>query len=171
MAKLIWRVKVIADRGSGAVSETEVARIRRGDFAVPESVGLNLDEGQRLTAAIQAEIVRAQAAVAAERFRWCEHCGSSYYPATFRPGFGDIPVRVRRLGACRCRSGPQEPKSFAAMIAAMGGIAPELANVTAKFAALAPFAGWQICCPNSFLLPAQRTRAQCKIVPCGLGRP
>jgi hypothetical protein len=46
---------------------------------------------------------------------------------------------MSRLSACRCRSGPQEPKSFTAMMAT-GGIAPELAYVTAKFAALAPFA-------------------------------
>jgi len=63
MAKLVWRVKVVADLGSGVLSETEVARIERDDFAVPESVGLRLDEGKQLTAAIQAEIVRAQAAV------------------------------------------------------------------------------------------------------------
>ena len=144
MAKLVWRVKVVADLGSGTVSETEVARIERDDFAVPESVGLRLDEGKQLTAAIQAEIVRAQAAVMGERFRWCEHCGSKlwskgYYPATFRSVFGDIRVKVRRLSACDCRSERGEPKSFAALVA-MGGIAPELAYVTAKFAALAPFA-------------------------------
>jgi hypothetical protein len=63
MAKLVWRVKVVADLGSGAVSETEVARIERDDFAVPETVGLSLDESKQLTAAIQAEIVRCQAAV------------------------------------------------------------------------------------------------------------
>ena len=66
MAKLVWRVKVVADLGSGTVSETEVARIERDDFAVPESVGLRLDEGKQLTAAIQAEIVRAEAAVMGE---------------------------------------------------------------------------------------------------------
>ena len=44
MAKLIWRVKVVADLGSGGVSETEVARIERDDFAVAETVGLTLDE-------------------------------------------------------------------------------------------------------------------------------
>ena len=53
--------------------------------------------------------------------------------------FGDFPVKVRRLSACNCRSERPEPKSFAALMA-MGGIAPELAYVTAKFAALAPFA-------------------------------
>jgi len=53
--------------------------------------------------------------------------------------FDDILVKVRRLCACNCRSERPEPKSFAALMA-MGGIAPELAYVTAKFAALAPFA-------------------------------
>ena len=86
MAKLVWRVKVVADLGLGAVSETEVARIERADFAVPETVGLSLDEGKELTAAIQAEIVRSQAAEMGERFRWCEHCGAKlwskgYYPS------------------------------------------------------------------------------------------
>ena len=144
MAKLVWRVKLIAELGSGILSETEVARIERDDFAVAETVGLTLDEGKRLAAAAQAEIVRAQVAAMGERFRWCEHCGAKlvskgYYPATFRSVFGDVAVRVRRLCACRCRAGMQEPKSFSAL-AATDGVAPELAYITAKFAALAPFA-------------------------------
>jgi len=32
MAKLLWRVKLVADLGSVAVSETEVARIERDDL-------------------------------------------------------------------------------------------------------------------------------------------
>lgn len=40
MATLVWRVKLVADLGSGIVSETEVARIERDDFAVAETVGL-----------------------------------------------------------------------------------------------------------------------------------
>ena len=88
MAKLVWRVKLVADLGSGIVSETEVARIERDDFAVAETVGLTLDEGKRLTASTQAEIVRAQVAAMGERFRWCEHClvkllSKGYYPARF----------------------------------------------------------------------------------------
>jgi hypothetical protein len=39
MANLVWRVKLIAERGSGIVSETEVARIEGDDFAVAETVG------------------------------------------------------------------------------------------------------------------------------------
>jgi hypothetical protein len=129
MAKLVWRVKLIAEVGSGIVSETEVARIERDDFAVAETVGLTLDEGKRLTTATQAEIVRAQVASMGERFRWCELCraklvSKGYYSATFRSVFGAVAVRVRRLYACGCRAGLQEPKSFAALLAT-GGVAPE----------------------------------------------
>ena len=144
MAKLVWRVKLVAELEPGFASETEVARIERDDFAVPETVGLTLEESKQLMAATQAGIVRAQATVMGERFRWCEHCGAKlqskgYYPATFRSVFGDVGVTIRRLRACRCRAAHGEPKSFATMFAT-GGVAPELAYITAKFAALAPFA-------------------------------
>ena len=71
--------------------------------------------------------------------RRCERplASKGYYPATFRSFFGDVPVRVRRLLVCPCQ-GPGAPKSFAALDLG-AGLAPELAYVTAKFAALAPF--------------------------------
>jgi hypothetical protein len=111
---------------------------------VEKTLGLTLDAGKRLMVAVQAGIVRAQVSTMGERFRWCGHCSAKllskgYYPARFRSVFGDVDVRIRRLRACPCRSGRPEPKSFAAMFAT-GGVAPELAYVTAKFAALARFA-------------------------------
>ncbi len=144
MAKLVWRVKLITELEPGIVSEREVARIERDDLAVLETLGLTLDEGKRLTAATQAEIVRAQVSTVGERFRWCEHCGAKllskgYYPATFRSVYGDVGVRIRRPQACGCRAGEVEPKSFAALFRT-GGVAPELAYIAAKFAALVPFA-------------------------------
>jgi hypothetical protein len=144
MAKLVWRMKLIAEVGSSIVSETEVARIEHDDFAVAETVGLTLDEGKRLTAATQAEIVRVQVASMGERFRWCEHCraklvSKGYYSATFGSVFGAVAVRIRRLLACGSRAEVQEPKSFAALLAT-GGVAPELAYITARLAVLAPFA-------------------------------
>ena len=75
MAKLVWRVKLVAELEPGNVSETEVARIERDDYAVSETLGLTLDKSKRLTAATQAAIVRAQVSTMGERFRWCEHCG------------------------------------------------------------------------------------------------
>src|SRR4051794_20983269 len=97
---------------------------------------------KQLTAALQAQIVPAQVAMTGERHRWCGACGrglasKGHYPATFRSLFGDVPVCVRRLLVCPCQ-GPAEAKSFAALNLGAGP-APELAYVTAKFAALAPF--------------------------------
>jgi hypothetical protein len=68
MAKLVWRLKLIAELESDIVSETEVARIKRDELAVPETLGLTLDEGKQLMAAAQAEVVRAQASTVGKRF-------------------------------------------------------------------------------------------------------
>src|SRR5215211_6787462 len=122
---------------------TEVARIERGEAVGLAELGLRLDEAKQLTAALQAQIVPTQVAMTGERRRGCVACGrglasKGHYPATFRSLFGDVPVRVRRLLVCPCQ-GPGEAKSFAALDLGKDAVAPELAYVTAKFAALAPF--------------------------------
>ena len=101
MAKLVWRLKLVAELEPGMASETELARIERDDFAVEETLGLTLDEGKQLMAAAQAAIVRTQVSIMGERFRWCEHCGAKmlskgYYPASFRSVFGNVAVRDGR---------------------------------------------------------------------------
>jgi hypothetical protein len=106
-------------------------------------LGLRLAEAKQLTAALQAEMVPAQVTIVGERRRGCEACGSAlaskgYYPAAFRSLFGDVPVQVRRLLACRCQ-GSEAAKSFAALDLEAATAAPELAYVTARYAALAPF--------------------------------
>src|SRR4051812_30921067 len=141
--KLVWRVKLVAELRPGVMTETEVARIERDEQAGLADLGLGLDEAKQLTAALQAQIVPAQVAVVGERRRWCGACGrglasKGHYGAKFRPLFGDVPVRVRRLLVCPCQ-GPGEAKSFAALDLGKDAVAPELAYVTTKFAALAPF--------------------------------
>jgi hypothetical protein len=144
VADLVWRVKLVAESRSGAETEVEIARIERGTQAGLADLGLRLEEAKRLTAALQAEMVPAQMAASGECRRACEACGrrlaaKGHYGATFRSLFGDVPVRVRRLLACPCRS-PGEPKSFAALALGNGAaVAPELAYVTARYAAMAPF--------------------------------
>jgi hypothetical protein len=140
--KLVWRVKLVAELEPGVTTETEVACLERGEEAGLVHLGLRLDEAKQLTAALQAQMVSAQVAVVGERRRWCVACGrplagKGHYRATFRSLFGNVPVRVRRLLVCPCH-GPGEPKSFAALDLGASP-APELAYVTAKFAALAPF--------------------------------
>ncbi len=90
MQKLVWRVKLVADLGDEAAeTEVEVSRIERDEFTVPETLSLSLSEGKRLTAAIQPEMVCAQAATMGERFRCRAHCESTlsrkgYRSVTFR---------------------------------------------------------------------------------------
>ena len=143
MPKLVWRVKLVAELRPGVTTETEVARIERGEEAGLADLGLRLEEAKRLTAALQARIVSAQVAIVGERRRCCAACGrmlasKGHYRAIFRSLFGEVPVRVRRRLACPCH-GPGEPKSFAALDLGGGAVAPELAYVTARYAALAPF--------------------------------
>lgn len=137
-------MKLVADFGAGSAAEIEVAQIEREDWAVPEMLGLTLVEGKQITAAIQTEMVRVQASIMGERFKYCSHCelalfSKGYRSVTFRSLFGEVPLRVRRFVSCQCRRLSEGPRSFSAMTLE-GGMAPELAYVTAKFAALAPFA-------------------------------
>ena len=110
MAKLVWRVKLMAELRPGVMTETEVARIERDEQAGLAELGFRLAETKRLTTALQAEIVPAQVAVMGERARergeqrrCCSSCGrrlasKGHYPVTFRSLFGGVPVRVRRFG-------------------------------------------------------------------------
>src|SRR3982751_2976213 len=125
------------------MTETEVVRIERDEQAGLAELGLQLAEAKQLTAALQAQIVPAQVAVVGERRRGCGACGrvlasKGHYGAKFRSLFGDVPVRVRRLLVCPCQ-GPGEARSFAALDLGQDAVAPELAYVTARYAALVPF--------------------------------
>ena len=143
MAKVVWRVKLVAERQPGLTTEVEVGRLERDEQAGLADLGLRLSEAKQLTAALQAEMVSTQVAVVGERCRLCVACkcvltSKGYYPATFRSLYGDVPVRVRRLLACPCR-GLDGAKSFAVVDLDAATVAPELAYVTARYAAVAPF--------------------------------
>jgi len=143
VAKLVWRVKLVAEFAAGETTEVEVARIERAEQAGLADLGLRLAEAKQVMAAIQAEIVPAQVTTAGEHRRSCAACGhvlasKGHYTATFRSLFGDVPVRVRRLLTCPCQ-GAGEARSFAAFDLEAATVAPELAYVTARYAALAPF--------------------------------
>ena len=143
MPNLVWRVKLEAEFETGEMTEVEVARFERDEQAGLADLGLRLAEAKQLTAAIQAEIVPAQVTIAGESRRTCVACGrvlasKGHYTATFRSLFGDVPIRVRRLLACPCQEAG-EARTFAAFDLEAATVAPELAYVTARYAALAPF--------------------------------
>jgi hypothetical protein len=52
MQKLIWRVKLVADFADAAATESEMARIEREDWAVPETLDLTLTEGKQTSGGI-----------------------------------------------------------------------------------------------------------------------
>ena len=139
----MWRVKLVAERHPGVVTETELACIERGEAVGLADLGLRLDEARRLTAALQAEMVPVQMAALGECPRACEACGrrlaaKGHYGATSRSLFGNVPMQVRRLFVCPCR-GENGAKSVAVLDFGGDAVAPELAYVTARYAALAPF--------------------------------
>jgi hypothetical protein len=141
--KLVWRVRLVAEFETGETAEVEVASLERNEQASLADLGLRLAEAKRPTAAIQTEIVPAQVTIAGEHRRTCVACGrvlasKGHYTATFRSLFGDVPVRIRRLLICPCHNGT-EPTSFAASDLEAATVPPELAYVTARHAALAPF--------------------------------
>jgi len=143
VAKLEWRVKLVTELPAGERTEVEVACLERDEQAGLADLGLRLVEAKQLLAAIQAEIVPAQVTVASEHRYACAGCGrqlasKGYYTATFRSLFGDVPMRVRRLLTCPCQIGGVA-KSFPAFDLEAATVAPELACVTARYAALAPF--------------------------------
>jgi hypothetical protein len=140
---LVWRVKLVAELEPGLTTEVEVARLERDEQAGLADLGLRLAEAKQLTAALQAEMVPAQVTVVGERRRSCEACGGvltskGHYTAALRSLFGGVPVRVRRLLACPCQ-GSGGAKSFAVLDLEAATVAPELAYVTARYAAPAPF--------------------------------
>jgi hypothetical protein len=59
VAKLVWRVKLVAELRPGEVTETEVARIERDEQAGMADLGLRLTEMKQLIAALQGQIVPA----------------------------------------------------------------------------------------------------------------
>ena len=155
MPKLVWRVKLVAELPTGVTTEMEAARLERDEQASVADLGLRLTEAKQITAALQAEMVPAQITVVGERRRLCATCGcmlasKGYYSATFRSLFGDVPVRVRRLLACPCQDS-RGATSFAVFDLDAATVAPELAYVTARYAALAPFG--QVAVLLSELLP------------------
>ena len=137
-------MKLVAERPSGVTTETDLACIERDEQATLADLGLSLAEAKQVTAALQAEIVPAQMTALGECSRACVACGrrlasKGCSEARFRSLFGDVPVRVRRLLVCPCGS-EGEAKSVAVLDFGRGAaVAPELAYVTARYAALVPF--------------------------------
>ena len=104
------------------------------------SLGLSLAEAKAMLAAIQTQMVTAQIERQGQTRRCCGRCGRNLpnkgrYRSTFRSVYGNVPVQVRRVEACRgCGENPAAP-----LFTRKSSTAPELRYLNAKLAALLPF--------------------------------
>ena len=57
MAKLVWRVKLVADMQPGVTTEVEVGCFERDEQASVADLGLRLGEAKHLIAALETEMV------------------------------------------------------------------------------------------------------------------
>jgi hypothetical protein len=110
-----------------------------------EDVGLLIAEGKDLLAAVQQQIVGAQAAAWSGRHRCCESCGrqrrsKGSYPIVFRTLYGDIHLPSPRLHRCACQgdNGPATVSPLTDLLPKH--IAPERLYLEARWASLVPYA-------------------------------
>jgi hypothetical protein len=117
-----WRVMLELVGPDGIVGVHEVG----GRAAVPEYaprlIGLTLEEGKHLLAALQVHLVQAQAEDHCRRRRRCQRCGAQRPLKDQRSRrlvslFGTVEVRAPRFAPCRCavtcrRRSTRLPKSY-----------------------------------------------------------
>src|SRR6478752_6819659 len=103
---LKWRLKLTAEVAPGECVECDVTEWERAEEVTLSSLGLSLAEGKTILAGIQTQMVAVQVERHGQARRSCAHCGrrlpnKGHYQSTFRSVFGNVPVRVRRVKACR----------------------------------------------------------------------
>jgi hypothetical protein len=139
-----WTIKLVTEAGSEQATEETLLHLERREDLVIEELGLTLAESRRLLEALQRSVVVAQAKAYGALEQSCCHCGrvlhtKGYYRRAFRSAFGRVPVRIRRLLGCSCRS--ESHLSFPNLPTSPDGfIAPEWVYLQAKFASLIPYA-------------------------------
>ena len=102
-----WRVMLELVGPDGTVGVHEVGgRAAVAEYA-PQMIGLTLEEGKHLLAALQVHLVQAQAEDHSRRRRRCQRCGAQRPLKDQRSRrlvslFGTVEVRAPRFTPCRC---------------------------------------------------------------------
>ena len=136
-------LQITADDGTAGSAE-EVAMFEKATERA-ENVGLSLSDGKALLAAVQTQVVQAQAEEWAGRHRCCASCGTprrynGSYPVLFRTLYGDVQLASPRLHRCACRHG-QGPATLSPLRDLIPGhVAPERLYLEARWASLVPYA-------------------------------
>ena len=105
---MAWMVRLVKTGADGEKQAIDVATITRpDDLAEIANLGLTLAEGKRLLAALQQEIVAAQARDHAVRRPDCRSCGAACRVKDYRDHaiatlFGQVRVRLPRFRCAGC---------------------------------------------------------------------
>ena len=136
-------LQITAGDGTTGSAEEVVAFEKATERA--EDVGLSLADGKALLAAVQRQVVQAQAEEWAGRHRCCASCSArrrsnGSYPVLFRTLYGDVQLASPRLHRCACRDG-QGPATLSLLHDLIPGhVAPERLYLEARWASLVPYA-------------------------------
>lgn len=136
-------LQITADDGTAGSAE-EVAMFEKATERA-EDVGISLSDGKALLAAVQRQVVQAQAEEWARRHRCCASCGTprrcnGSYPVLFRTLYGDVQLASPRLHRCACRDG-QGPATLSPLRDLIPGhVAPERLYLEARWASLVAYA-------------------------------
>jgi hypothetical protein len=137
---LKWKLKLTVEVAPGDSVEHDVTEWTRGEKVDLASLGLNTEEGKTILSGIQTQMVAVQVERHGDAHRCCGKCGrklrnKGHYRSTFRSLYGNVPVQVRRVKACRdCGENQVAP-----LFTRKSSTAPELRYLNAKLAALMPF--------------------------------
>jgi len=137
VARVAWIVRLVETGAGGDHRSMDVMEIARpGDLSDIASLGLSLAEAKQVLAAIQREILGAQARDHAARRPSCRSCGGACHVKDYRQRrlatlFGEVTVRLPRFRGVACdgiESGVDWPS--------YGRSTPELDQLQAHLSAL-----------------------------------
>ena len=100
---LIWKLKLMAEIAPGEHVEIDVAAWERTQEVSLATLGLSLEEGKKILAEIQRQMVATQMAQRAQAERCCANCGRSLRKQG-TPSV-DVPFDLRKCA----RAGPPRP--------------------------------------------------------------
>jgi hypothetical protein len=136
-------LQIIAEDGT-AGDAAEVSSFEKKTERL-EDLGLSIAEAKTLMAAVQQQVVGAQAASWAERHRCCPACGTrryskGRYPSVFMTLYGDVQISSPRLHRCSCQrdDGPATVSPLRELMS--DHVAPERLYLEARWSSLVPYA-------------------------------
>src|ERR1700727_2978756 len=105
--RMRWRVVLELTGPDGTVGVHEAGGCAAVAEYAPQTIGLTLEKGKQLLAALQVRLIQAQAEDHSRRRRHCQRCGTQRPLKDQRSRrlvslFGTVEVRAPRFTPCRC---------------------------------------------------------------------